>query len=206
MCTVLSPGPLFRLVLEGGLEIVYHRRLFLCFVLCLLAVTGTFVCFSVLFLKQSSVMNALQQRQPDGESRKADVFEDMRQNSRCCALVRSLWNLCLNMTQVKIPNSSVLFLGDKYNAVLALSCSTLGLLSGYKAKTLFREGPDEKTRVFNRRFKAQKLTNVCLVQKNILIRYKISPIKISDKTNSVHCDIQHNMEMRGQTLLLAATS
>lgn len=100
------------------------------------------------------------------------------------------------MTQVKIPNPSVLFLGDKYNAMIALSCSTWGLLSGYKAKTLFREGSDEETRVFEWRFKAWKLTNFCLVKKKILIRYKISLIKISDKTHSVHCDIQHNMEMK----------
>lgn len=101
------------------------------------------------------------------------------------------------MIKGEIPKQSVLFLGDKYNVMLALSCSTLGHFSGYKSKILLREVSDEETRVFKRRFKAWKLTNFCLVKKNILIRYKISPIKISDKTHSAHCDTQHNMEMKG---------
>lgn len=54
-CTMLSPGPLFRLALERRLEVVSHKRLFLCFVLCLLPVTSIFVCFSFLFLKQNPV-------------------------------------------------------------------------------------------------------------------------------------------------------
>jgi len=88
------------------------------------------------------------------EGRKPDVVEDTRWNSGCCVLVHSLWNLCLNMVKRKIPKQSVLFLGDKYNAMLALFCSTLGHLSGYKSKILLREVSDEETRVFKWRFKA----------------------------------------------------
>lgn len=49
------------------------------------------------------------------------------------------------MIKGKIPKQSVLFQGDMYNAVLALPCSTLGHLSGYKSEILHREVSDEET-------------------------------------------------------------
>lgn len=130
------------------------------------------------------------------EGRKPGVFEGTSWNSGRCVLVHILWNLCINTIKGKVPDLSVLFRGDMYHAVLALPCSTRVTCPGTSQKSFIEKSLMEKL-FFKWRFKAYKLTNFCLVQRSILIRYKISPIKISDKTYSAHCDIQHTVERKG---------